>query len=76
MSAKTELRQARRQLETMLALRHTLEQQRLDMEVLAVMSGNPALAELTEAQALTLDRLKREWAAMWKSLNEAIADEH
>lgn len=76
MSAGTELRRLRRQLETMLALRHTLEQQRLDMEALAIMSGSPALADLTEAQALTLDRLKREWAAMWQSLNEAIADDN
>lgn len=66
------LKRLRRQFETLLALRHSLEQQRLEIEALAVISGNVALAELAEQQAETLTRLKREWSAIWRELDEAL----
>lgn len=70
---KARLRRLRRRFENLLAMRHTLEQQRLEIEALAVMSGNVALAELAERQAETLDSLKKEGAAIWRELDEAIA---
>lgn len=66
------LKRLRRDFETLLALRHTLEQQRLAMDELAETIGSLALAELAEEQAETLSRLKVELAKTWRVLDETI----